>query len=65
MFLIIKHYRKYHMEIYDILTTELNQRFSTNNQSIISYDKLLSLLLNINIIDYDEVSILNSGYLFI
>ena len=47
------------MEIYDILITELNQRFLKNNQSIISYEKLLSSLLNINIIDYAEVSILN------
>ena len=47
------------MEIYDILITELNQRFLKNNQSIISYEKLLSSLLNINIIDYAEVIILN------
>ena len=47
------------MKIYDILITELNQRFLKNNQSIISYEKLLSSLLNINIIDYAEVSILN------
>ena len=30
-----------------------------NNQSIISYDKLLSSLINTNIIDYAEVSVLN------
>ena len=47
------------MEIYDILITELNQRFLKNNKSIISYEKLLSSLLNTNIIDYAEVNILN------
>ena len=47
------------MEIYDILITELNQRFLKNNQSKISYDKLLLSLLNTNIFDYAEVSILN------
>ena len=40
------------MEIYDIRITELNQRFLKNNQSIISYEKLLSSLLNTNIIYY-------------
>ena len=41
------------MEIYDILITELNQNILKNNQSIISYDKLLSSLLNKKIIKYN------------
>ena len=47
------------MEIYDIIITELNQRFLKNIQSIIAYEKLLSSLLNTNIIDFAEVRILN------
>ena len=37
---------------------KLNQRFLKNNQSIISYEKLLSSLLNKIIIDYAEVNLI-------